>query len=867
MPDKKNSFALIEHWFDKLVKLDKNSQNKKIADLQDNGTLNKAQSEQLLNILKADSQTEIETDIQSFSAEIGTELNSHTLSEEQKQIGPYLIEKPIGEGGMGLVYLAHRNDGEFEQQVAIKLPHFNLDKSILERFENERQILAQLTHPNIAHLLDGGTTNNQPYLVMEYIQGLSIDQYCIQNIPTLKQRIELIIQICAAVSFAHQKLVLHRDLKPNNILVTENGQVKLLDFGIAKLFNEDDEALANKTATQIMTRNYASPEQIQGKIVSTHSDLFSLAIIAYEIITGFHPYKNSNQHEREKDLVSGKIIRITSLTNEEPIFPELSKISIQKIQGDLENILLKALSSEPDKRYYNVQSFADDLLNFIENRTVTARKPSFYYSFIKLVQRQKIAATALLLTTVALFLATIYSFNKAQIADTERIKSQQIAQFMQSLFENARPSKDKVDMTLDELLSQGIHDLQKTEDIDSEIKYFLMNVIFKSYLQLNKNADLKILMKDVYQKCTNELSNINSNCINTLGYMAFYEYTMDNNTQALVYYQQIENIIRNIHPINKKELAIVLRQQFSPLINIRNATLANQKNKEAILLYKEIPDIDPMLSVNAYSDIIVSQIVAKDFSTIEQDLKELYQIKLQMGLQNDVQMASLYNLWGAYYRYSNQPLMALEKQIKAIDIMEKYYNFKKSISGTYLKVMASILYRANQTEKSLHYYKKTLKFYKTFGNGNEKRELITLIHIALMEFALNKTEAAQKTMNEIQQYDSQNLLSKANDRCNLKFAKAQMSFVDVNLNEHTAMKEFESCQATDNDNQEILDCYKHMLKAKSLLKQGKTQEALLAIKASEALFVKFPSDYLGLKSLVNEIRLSIQVEIKTHQSL
>ncbi len=213
-----------------------------------------------------------------------------------KQIGNYKITEEIGTGGMGMVFLATRADGEFSQTVALKLIKRGMDSdAVLRRFFNERQILASLEHPNIARLIDGGTTDDGlPFFVMEYIEGVSIIEYAAAKNLDLEERLNLFREVCAAVSFAHQNLVIHRDLKPTNILITNNGKVKLLDFGIAKLLKSDAE---NQTATQmqVFTPEYASPEQIKGEKLTTASDVYSLGVILYELLTGNRPYQTESK--------------------------------------------------------------------------------------------------------------------------------------------------------------------------------------------------------------------------------------------------------------------------------------------------------------------------------------------------------------------------------------------------------------------------------------------------------------------------------------------------------------------------------------------------------------------------------------------
>lgn len=231
-----------------------------------------------------------------------------------KQIGKYKLIKLLGEGGMGAVFLAERTDGEFEQQVAVKLLKQGfVSKIALNRFISERQILARLHHRFIAQLIDGGTTaEGVPYLVMEYIEGLPLLDYCQQNNLDLKARLEIFQKICSAVQYAHQHLVIHRDLKPSNILVTEDGSPKLLDFGISKLVTQEGDTIQTQTEFRALTPAYASPEQIKGDTISTATDVYSLGIILYELLTGKRPYNTDSQNFSE-------IIR--AICETEPIRP------------------------------------------------------------------------------------------------------------------------------------------------------------------------------------------------------------------------------------------------------------------------------------------------------------------------------------------------------------------------------------------------------------------------------------------------------------------------------------------------------------------------------------------------------------------
>jgi serine/threonine protein kinase len=290
---------------------------------------------------------------------------------------------------MGDVFEAVRDDDQYHAEVAIKLMRADVRSTLTEqRFRFERQILAGLDHRNIARLLDGGTTESgMPYVVMELVSGQPIDAWCEERKLPVRDRVQLFLQVCAAVSFAHQHLVVHRDLKPNNILVTADGSVKLLDFGIAKLLEADtdtDVIAANATATTLraMTLDYASPEQVSGAQVTTVSDVYSLGVVLYRLLTGKSPYAaRSNDAARMAEILSDST----------PTRP--SQVE-RKVDADLDNILLMALRKEPQRRYASVEQLATDLRNYLSDMPVSARGNSWRYRAGKFVRRRKVEIAA-----------------------------------------------------------------------------------------------------------------------------------------------------------------------------------------------------------------------------------------------------------------------------------------------------------------------------------------------------------------------------------------------------------------------------------------------------------------------------------------
>ena len=347
--------------------------------------------------------------------------------------GPYQLEKRIGRGGMGSVWLASRPEGP---KVAVKLVKRGMDTTeILRRFRMERQVLASLNHPNIARLIDGGSTpEGMPYLAMEYVEGAPIDQFCETRANTISDRLKLFRDVCAAVQYAHQNLVVHRDIKMGNILVTQAGVVKLLDFGIAKLLRTDLSMLdMSQTRPELrpMTLDYASPEQVRGEAITTSTDVYSLGVLLYKLLTGKMPYGVGT---RSPDAIRQAILETEPrrpsaviLTDEAHAIPQATqKIEVaeeaarvetreiarkrlkKKLSGDLDMIVLKALRKEPQMRYLSVEQFSEDIRRYLEGLPVIASNDTPAYRLTKFVKRNALGVAAALVLVGILFAGAIF---------------------------------------------------------------------------------------------------------------------------------------------------------------------------------------------------------------------------------------------------------------------------------------------------------------------------------------------------------------------------------------------------------------------------------------------------------------------------
>jgi tetratricopeptide (TPR) repeat protein/tRNA A-37 threonylcarbamoyl transferase component Bud32 len=335
-----------------------------------------------------------------------------------RRVGPYVLVRELGHGGMGAVYLAVRADDEYRKQVAIKVIQSSFDQAFIQqRFRHERQILAGLDHPNIARLIDGGSTaDGAPYFVMEYVDGLPLDQYCDVNQLSIEARLVLFLQVCAAVHYAHQHLVVHRDLKAGNVLVAADGQPKLLDFGIAKLLDAETDASIDRTATalRVMTLESASPEQVRGGAVTTATDVYALGVMLHRLLTGRGPYDlaTTTPHDLAREICETDPRRPSDVAATTEI--------ARRLRGDLDTIVLKALQKNPARRYGAVDEFAQDVTRHLGHRPVLARADAIGYRATKFVRRHAGGVAAAALIAVSLIGGLVATAWQVQVTRLER---------------------------------------------------------------------------------------------------------------------------------------------------------------------------------------------------------------------------------------------------------------------------------------------------------------------------------------------------------------------------------------------------------------------------------------------------------------
>ncbi|QDH71537.1 serine/threonine-protein kinase [Marilutibacter alkalisoli] len=423
------------------------------------------------------------------------------------EVGPYRLDRLLGEGGMGQVWLASRADGLYQRRVALKLLRPGLTSHDLRlRFTREREILARLAHPHIARLLDAGiSAEGLPYLALEYVDGTPITDYCRDNRIPLAQRLGMFLQVCEAASHAHANLIVHRDLKPSNILVTPAGEVRLLDFGIAKLLDSglsEGAATAREqtgTGMRAFTLHYAAPEQIRGEPVTTMTDVYSLGVVLYELLTDRRPYrlKRHSDAEWEEAILTADplrpsvgVLRDTATARDRQAQRRHSRV----LAGDLDNIALKALAKRPEQRYPSVEALAQDIRRYRAGRPVLARPQKLGYRLHKFVARHRWALASALLATAALTAALALIAWQAQQAVAEAARAQAMQDFMVGLFENASGRSRGEPMDLDQLLDDAVARGNQQLAREPRARAELLGVIARLHIGLGNYPQAQILL-------------------------------------------------------------------------------------------------------------------------------------------------------------------------------------------------------------------------------------------------------------------------------------------------------------------------------------------------------------------------------------
>ncbi len=533
-----------------------------------------------------------------------------------RRIGAYQTTRLIASGGMGAVYAAIRADDAYRKQVAIKIIRTDAlwtsshQRELMRRFVMERQTLASLEHPNIARLLDGGATEEGlPYLVMEYVEGQPIDGYCDEaRLPTAT-RLELFLSVCSAVSHAHQRLVVHRDLKPGNILVAPDGTPKLLDFGLAKLLEPDPAALSHgltRTGLQPMTPAYASPEQIRSEPISTSSDVYSLGVVLYELLTGQRPYPiiGAAPHEVARMICEHEPLppsaaigqaglalaadgRPRMLTPDDASASRDGRLDLlrRRLRGDIDAIVLAALSKEPGRRYLSVEQLARDIRNHLDGKPISARRSTLGYRAGKFVRRHQVGVTAAGLVLLSLVGGLVGTMWMAREAERQKQVAEQVAEFWKDFYRPpdlavdwSRRSK-QAEITLETLLSGAVERIPRL-DGEPLVQAELLETLGGIYNELFRYADALPLWKEALRIRRESVGPADSDTLRLMNNVGFV-------LQKLGRWAEAKTLLAEVVDTDSRVLGRTHRQTRHAISNLATAVSKLGELDEAEALFRE----------------------------------------------------------------------------------------------------------------------------------------------------------------------------------------------------------------------------------------------------------------------------------------
>jgi len=512
----------------------------------------------------------------------------------ESEMGAYRLVRELGRGGMGSVWLAERIDGKMKRQVALKFPYAGPNqRQLAERLARERDILASLEHPNIARLYDADVTAlGQPFLVLEYVDGVPINKYCDQHRLTIRERLVLFLQVLNAVQYAHTHLVIHRDLKPSNILISNDRVAQLLDFGIAKVISEDaaKESALTQFGGRALTPDYASPEQVSGQSITTACDVYSLGVVLYELLTGSRPYrlKRDSRVSLEEAIVAADVTAPSRALGDAEVAQKRALTATQlerTLRGDLDTIILKALKKRSAERYLTVAAFADDIERFLDNKTVVAQPDSAWYRVRKFTSRNRLAVGASVAVVVALGVGLIVSLWQLRVARAEQRRAEDVKEFVASIFKSADPYfTGKQSMSAADLLA-----LARTR-IDRELKtqpanaVELLTIVGESQLNLQEREAAHATLAKAIERGAESLGVGNWHVADAQARLAALLVNERNNVEAKQLLVRALPILRTNRPLATRALAEALLTQAFLDANDGNYAVAIANSTEAVAI-------------------------------------------------------------------------------------------------------------------------------------------------------------------------------------------------------------------------------------------------------------------------------------------
>lgn len=578
------------------------------------------------------------------SLENATATNMDEKNHKGDMIGPWQLSKKIGQGGMGAVWLAIRQDGNFSGMAAIKFIHTRLGKTeVLNRFLRERRLLARLTHPNIARLIDAGTLIDEPYLVMEYVDGIVITDWACEHAPTVTERITLILKVCRAVEYAHTQLIVHRDLKPSNVLVNSRGEPSLLDFGIAKLVDDDaddDNTALTRLTGRGYTLGYCAPEQITGEPTGVAADVFSIGVLLFELLTGAMPYKPEREGRAalEHAIVHGEAKNLSRVLDEKAgAATTLARQpeDADKARGDIEAIVAKALRKQPEDRYATVSALADDLSAWLSQTPISIRREDRQYRAKLWVKRNwqlaALACVAVIAITAGLTISVWQrseALAAASLAKEEAARANKVADYLGELIQSASPDNHGGTWpTVLALLEQSEKDLDKQFADDAKTHALLLKKLADTNDALNRNPTALAQLTQLHALLVKTQSADSDDAMNALKQRAQLLYRMDRHNDAMEIGEALLPKFVKRYGAASEEVGKLLMDTASPIAQMGNMDLAKARMVEgAAILTKLYPnDLAKRIDIiNEAAVLLTQKAMWRDamntLATIERDL-------------------------------------------------------------------------------------------------------------------------------------------------------------------------------------------------------------------------------------------------------
>lgn len=723
--------------------------------------------------------------------------NNFTDPYINKQIGNYLIDGEAGVGGMGIVYTGRRNDKEFEQKVAIKiLKHGITSEYLLKRFQIERQTLANLQHQNIARLLDGGRTiDGLPYLVMEFIDGIPITDFCHQKKLSLEEKLKLFREVCTAVQYAHQNLIVHRDLKPGNILVTKDGIPKLLDFGIAKLIDEelvDNNEDLTRTGVWHLTPEYASPEQIKGEKITTASDIYSLGVLLYQILTGYQPYKISNNSPAAiSKIITEEIIQKPSEKvkdksrehAESNLFLN-DKISNQ-LKGDLDNIVLKAMHKDPARRYVSVEQFSEDIRRHLSGLPVIAQKDTAGYRLSKFIQRHKVGFISSVGFIVFLIINLIAIIWQANIAANERDKAKLEAQkvetvnkFLLDMLSSVDPTEIGRDVKVYDVLRKSALGVEKGFKDQPGIEASIQKTIGKTLTSLGEYDEAKphllrslLLNERVYGKQSNQASESNYE-------LALYYHWIGELKTADSLYKKSLQIFKRNSDVSKRSLASTLNDYGILKSDFAEFDESKKMYEESLNILLENYGEKDRDVASLYNNLAIVMQAQKDLDGAEKYFHKALELNIELFGENRPEVSSNYNNLAYIYIDKGDFTRAEEYFIKSLELKKKYYGADHSYVGFAFLNLGGLEFRIGKINESEKYILDAIKNLKKSVNEDH-------IWLGLAYYWYGKILIEKSKYSEAETYLRKSLtINKKNypkDHPNIISSSAELGVVSFHL--------------------------------------------------------------------------------------